>query len=102
MEKDSSYEDEFEQYSRFYDTNAPIIYGIILKMTKEETFAQKVLTQSFIKIWSERHLYHATSNKAWMLTIAISCAFQELNSINKEIFSERRDELLTSIESNKL
>ena len=80
--------------SDLYDTNAPALYGIILRIIKSESKAEVILEETFLKVISEIENYNPTTTFfTWMCSIARNLASKE----NEELpVSEKntREEIL--------
>lgn len=74
-----------------YDNYSDSLYGVILKMLKDENDAQDVLQESFIKIWKNSQKYDPKKAKlfTWLLTICRNKAIDKLrarkNKLSKEV-----------------
>ncbi|GAL67833.1 RNA polymerase sigma-70 factor [Jejuia pallidilutea] len=44
--------------SQLYDAYAPAIYGVILRICKDEQEAQNLLQDTFLTIWDKSHQYN--------------------------------------------
>ena len=44
--------------SELYDAYAPAIYGVIIRMCKDEQQAQNILQDTFLTIWEKAHQYN--------------------------------------------
>ena len=58
--------------SLLYDRYAPILFGVIRRLVKDEELAQQVLLESFAQIWSSFAWYNQEVNtlSAWLIGIA--------------------------------
>lgn len=68
--------------SLLYDTYAPALYGIILKIVHSEEVAQDVLQESFIKAWKNGSRYESSKGTlfTWLLNIARNTAIDKTRS----------------------
>ncbi|MHA7059590.1 RNA polymerase sigma factor [Aquimarina sp. M1] len=69
--------------SIIYDLYAGAIYGVILRMCKDESLAQDLLQETFMKIWHKSHTYDPNKGKffTWSYRIARNLT---LNSLRKK------------------
>ncbi|MBW1297759.1 RNA polymerase sigma factor [Aquimarina litoralis] len=69
--------------SRVYDLYSGAIYGVILRMCKDESLAQDLLQETFMKIWQKSHTYDPDKGKffTWSYRIARNIT---LNSLRKK------------------
>jgi len=66
-------------YLLLYDTYAPLLYGIIYRITKDKAKAESVLEQTILKIWQNRIAggLDKVGFSVWMINIARSFARNE-------------------------
>jgi RNA polymerase sigma-70 factor (ECF subfamily) len=78
-------------FSSLYDKFSPALYGVILKIVRQDTHvAEDCLQDAFVKIWKHISTYdaHKGSIFTWMLTIARNTALDKLSSLKaKQIHS---------------
>ncbi len=65
-----------------YDQYAAVLYGILLRIVKDEAVAQDVLQDAFVKIWRNGARYDASKGTlfTWMLNIARNTGIDYLRS----------------------
>ena len=65
-----------------YEYYADAIYGVILKVIKDENTAQDVLQESFVKIWRYAKKYDSSKAKlfTWLYRIAYNTAIDKVRS----------------------
>ncbi|PTX58377.1 RNA polymerase sigma-70 factor (ECF subfamily) [Kordia periserrulae] len=84
--------------SKLYDMYSGAIYGVIIRMSRNEEAAQEILQETFIKAWNKSHLYDATKGKfyTWLYRIARNTTLNFLrkkdNLIQMEDLSVYKDE----------
>ncbi|MEM1324958.1 MAG: sigma-70 family RNA polymerase sigma factor [Bacteroidota bacterium] len=68
--------------SELYDNYSGALYGLLLRLTKEEGMAQDLLQETFIKIWKYIDRYDAAKGSlfTWMARIARNTALNTLQS----------------------
>lgn len=81
-------------YEFIYDRYAPLLYGVICKLVKDEVKAEKVLKKSFIQIWSQLSTMQAQKSNLfiWMHNITRNIALAEISediSINSYTEADR-------------
>jgi len=79
-----------------YDNYGDALYGIILRIVKNESDAAEVLQDTFVKIWENAHTYNPAAGRlfTWMSRIARN------NSINKRNSkSSRMNQMIQSDEN---
>ncbi len=69
--------------SKVYDLYSGALYGVILRMCKDEPLAQDLLQETFMKIWQKSHTYDSNKGKffTWSYRIARNIT---LNSLRKK------------------
>ncbi len=67
-------------YEHYGDT----LYGVALKVVKNEEIAQDVVQESFVKIWKKSHTYDASKAKlfTWLFRITRNAAIDKLRSLS--------------------
>ena len=67
-----------------YDNYSNSLFGVALKITKDEALAKDALQESFIKIWKNSHKYDAKKAKlfTWLYRITKNTAIDKLRSFN--------------------
>lgn len=65
-----------------YDKYSSALYGIILRIVKQEEIAQELLQDTFVKIWQKRSYYDNNKGRlfTWMSQIARNLSINYLNS----------------------
>lgn len=68
--------------SRLYDMYSPALYGLILKIVRDDALAQDILQECFIKIWDKARTYDSKKGSffTWMLNI---CRNKSIDSLRK-------------------
>lgn len=66
------------------------LYGVILKITINESLAQDALQETFIKVWKNGKIYDPKKAKlfTWLYRIARNTAIDKLRSYNKRYHRE--------------
>ncbi|AGC75624.1 RNA polymerase sigma-70 factor (ECF subfamily) [Nonlabens dokdonensis] len=83
--------------SLIYDQYAAPLYGVILKITRNEAMASDVLQETLIKVWHKSHVYDPEKAKlfTWLFQIARNTALDALRKSkrksDKEIQIQNRD-----------
>lgn len=80
-----------------YDRYAANLYGVVLRIVKEESLAEDVIQEAFVKIWKYGDKYQPSKGTlfTWMLNIARNAAIDQLRK--KE---SRGGEKIQSLENN--
>lgn len=59
-----------------YDRHAPMILGIALKLTGDQSLAEKVLQETFWQVWQGAATYQQGSFMGWLFKTARSLALE--------------------------
>ena len=70
--------------SLLYEHYGDTLYGVALKVVRNEEMAQDVLQESFVKIWKKSDSYDPTKAKlfTWLFRITRNSAIDKLRSVN--------------------
>ena len=70
--------------SRLYDTYAPAIYGVIIRMCRDENLAQNILQDTFMKVWEKSDQYDPEKGRfyTWVYRIARNSTLNALRNRN--------------------
>lgn len=91
--------------SLLYEHYGDTLYGVALKVVRDEELAQDVLQESFVKIWKKSDSYDSTKAKlfTWLFRITRNTAIDKLRSVNtksdKEIQMDVSDVYSLGIDS---
>lgn len=69
-------------FERLYDDYSAAIYGLTLKILKDEVLAEDALQETFVRIWRKIHTYDACKGRlfTWMLNIARNISIDMLRA----------------------
>ena len=86
-----------EAFSIIYDKYSDALYGLILKIIKQDDLAQDILQECFVKIWEKIETFNPEKGTlfTWMLNI---CRNKSIDSIRK---NQRTLKGYESIHNNK-
>lgn len=84
-------------FERLYQATSPYIYGVLLRMFRQEAAAEDALQEAFLRIWENAGTYNPSQGKplTWMTSIARYHALDVLRS-NKSSIS--RDSAYSRLE----
>lgn len=76
--------------SLLYEHYGDTLYGVALKVVRNDELAQDVLQESFIKIWKKSDSYDASKAKlfTWLFRITRNTAIDKLRSVNTKTEKE--------------
>lgn len=76
--------------SKLYDNYSGAIYGVIIRMCRNEEVAQEILQETFMKAWNKSHLYDSSKGKfyTWLYRIARNTTLNFLRKDTKLIQTE--------------
>ena len=65
--------------SLLYDNYSDSLFGVILRIVQQETLAEEILQDTFLKIWKYRESYDESKGRffTWMLNIARNTAIDQ-------------------------
>jgi len=97
--------------SQLYDKYSAALYGVILRICKDEAKAKDVLQESFVKIWENASKYDPDKGKFYTWTYRI-CKNTALNALRKEsnliqtddlsVYKEKSEEVDNEVDLQKL
>lgn len=76
--------------SLLYDHYGDTLYGVALKVVRNEELAQDVVQESFVKIWKKSDSYDSTKAKlfTWLFRVTRNTAIDKLRSVNTKTDKE--------------
>jgi RNA polymerase sigma factor (sigma-70 family) len=82
-------------FERLYDDYSPAIYGLMLKILRDEALAEDALQDAFVRIWQKIHTYDESKGRlfTWMLNVARNIAIDKLRAN-----TSRKAELTSSLQ----
>ena len=71
-----------QAFARLYDDYSAALYGVLLKMVRDEDQAQDLLQEAFVKIWQGIQSYDAARGRlfTWMLNVTRNLGIDHLRS----------------------
>jgi RNA polymerase sigma-70 factor, ECF subfamily len=72
-------QDDKSAISLLYDNYSDALFGVILRIVQQETLAEEILQDTFLKIWKYRESYDESKGRffTWMLNIARNTAIDQ-------------------------
>ncbi len=79
---DATARGERAAFRALYETTAPKLFGVVLRITRSRPTAEEVLQETFIKIWqnAERFAPEMGQPMAWLTSIARNRAIDRIRS----------------------
>lgn len=73
-----------------YDHYADALFGVAIKVTKDEVLAQDVLQESFLKIWRNASRYDASKARlfTWLFRVVQNTAIDAVRSRQRKVVKE--------------
>ena len=73
---------EQDAFARLYDQYSAALFGVVLKVVREQVRAEEVLQDTFVKIWRSASGYDPSKGRVftWMLNIARNTAIDVVRS----------------------
>lgn len=85
-----------EAFARFYDSTAPRVFGLVLRLLRDRSQAEEVTQEVYLQVWRRAGSYDADrgSALAWLLTVAHRRAVDRVRSAqaqsDREVVYESR------------
>jgi RNA polymerase sigma factor (sigma-70 family) len=81
-----------QAFQWLYDQYSPALYGVVLRIVREEEQAQDLLQDIFVKIWKSLSAYDPSKGRlfTWMLNIARNTAIDSLRARKTQPFGAIR------------
>lgn len=81
-----------QAFQWLYDQYSPALYGVVLRIVRDEDQAQDLLQDIFVKIWKNLESYDATKGRlfTWMLNVSRNTAIDALRSRKTQPSNEIR------------
>jgi RNA polymerase sigma-70 factor (ECF subfamily) len=104
-------EGDRQALSKLYDDYSGALYGVIVRICKDEVVAQDILQETFLKIWKNTNTYDVTKGRfyTWAYRIARNTALNSIrnkaNLIQNEdlsVYSNKQEELTNEIDTHAL
>lgn len=70
--------------AQLYDRYGRVVYGLALRITRDQTTAEEVCLDAFLRLWQERHRFDSKLGelRPWLLTIARNLALDRVRSVH--------------------
>ncbi|MCI0734751.1 MAG: sigma-70 family RNA polymerase sigma factor [Beijerinckiaceae bacterium] len=87
-------------FRTLYDSSAPILFAICVRLTRDREVAQDVLQEAMTRIWRKAHLFDATKGNAlaWMTVVTRNCALSRIAAAPPPSLSLDEEGVLAAIE----
>ncbi len=81
-----------QAFQWLYDQYSPALYGVVLRIVRDEEQAQDLLQDIFVKIWKNLDSYDAAKGRlfTWMLNVARNTAIDSLRARKAQPFGAIR------------
>jgi RNA polymerase sigma-70 factor (ECF subfamily) len=72
-------------FQALYQQTSPRLYAVALRLLRRRDWAEDVLQETYIRIWSKAKLYDSSlgNPSGWLLTILRRCAFDRLREMQR-------------------
>jgi len=89
-------------FKALYDLTSPKLFGVLVGMMKNESLAEDVLQDSFLKIWDKAGTYQASKSGAmtWMRTIATNTARDKLRALKVRHYQDECGDYIENLEGD--
>ena len=84
-----------QAFQWLYDQYSPALYGVVLRIVRDDDQAADLLQDIFIKIWKNLDAYDASKGRlfTWMLNVSRNTAIDSLRSRKTQPFAEIRTDV---------
>lgn len=81
-----------DAFARLYDATSPRVYGLVLRMLRDEGYAEETLQEVYLQVWQRARDYRTEMGSvlSWMLTIAHRRTVDRIRSEEAASSRERR------------
>ncbi len=68
--------------SKLYDRHSRLLFGLILRITRERAEAEDLLQEAFVRVWRRAATYDAQAGAplSWLVRVARNCAIDRLRA----------------------
>lgn len=90
-------------FKALYHATSPKLFGVLAGMMKNESLAEEVLQDSYLKIWEKADKYQSSKSGAmtWMRTIATNTARDKLRALKVRHYQDECGDYIESIEGSE-
>ena len=88
-------------FKMLYDATSPRLFSILMGMLKNESLAEDILQDSFLKIWEKADTFKASKSSAmtWMRTITANTARDKLRALKVRHYQDECGDYIENLES---
>lgn len=85
-----------------YDAYSAALFGVIIRIIKDESFSEEILHDVFLKIWDQIHQYDAQKGRlfTWMMTLTRNLAIDRLRT-RRMSQAKKTDSLDVIVDTNE-
>ena len=88
-------------FKALYDATSPKLFSVLMGMLKNESLAEDVLQDSFLKIWEKAETFKSSKSNAmtWMRTVTANTARDKLRALKVRHYSDECGDYIENLES---
>ena len=89
-------------FKALYDATSPRLFSVLMGMLKNESLAEDILQESYLKIWEKAETFKASKSSAmtWMRTITTNTARDKLRALKVRHYSDECGDYIENLESD--
>jgi len=89
-------------FKALYEASSPKLYQVLVGMLRNESLAEEILQDSFLKIWQKADTYQASKSGAmtWMRTIVTNTARDKLRALKVRHYQDESGDYMERLESS--
>jgi len=90
-------------FKTLYNATSPKLFGVLVGMMRNESLAEEVLQDSYLKIWEKAEKYQSSKSGAmtWMRTIATNTARDKLRALKVRHYQDECGDYIENIEGSE-
>ena len=92
-----------QAFKTLYNATSPKLFGVLVGIMRNESLAEEVLQDSFLKIWEKADKYQSSKSGAmtWMRTIATNTARDKLRALKVRHYQDECGDFIENIEASE-
>jgi len=89
-------------FKELFDVTSPRLFSVLMGMLKNESLAEDILQDSYLKIWDKAETFTASKSSAmtWMRTITTNTARDKLRALKVRRYKDECGDAIENLESD--
>ena len=90
-------------FKALYDATSPRLFSVLMGMLKNESLAEDILQDSYLKIWEKAATFKSSKSSAmtWMRTITANTARDKLRALKVRHYNDECGDYIENLESDE-